>query len=151
MHAVVHALHIDAENFVKIGFRSAFKVSYVRDSGVVYQDVDTSLLKYLVKSSLNAIVLGHVAAVSFRVAASGCNFACNRFGSVLVDVQHADAGSATGKPLSDCPANAARPAGNYGKFTVEPKRVRITFQKSLPRFDLRLNLLDLLLMCALKH
>ena len=74
-------------------------------------------------SCLHTIVLGYVAAIGFRVAASGCNFACNRFCSVLVDVQHADAGSATGKPLSDCAADAASPSRNYGKFAVEAKRV----------------------------
>jgi hypothetical protein len=104
----------------------------VRNSGVVHQDVNTPLLKYFVKSCLNTIALGHVTAKAFRVAATGCDFACNRFGSVLVDVHDADPGSAAGKPLSDCAADAATASRNHGKFAVELKKVRITLQKRPP-------------------
>jgi len=84
-------------------------------------------------------MLGHVTTIGFRVPTTGCDFTRYRFGSVLVDVQYADAGSATSEPLSDCAADAAGPAGNYGKFAVKPERVRIPLQKRPPRFDLTLE------------
>jgi len=95
----------------------------VGNSGVIYQDVDASLLEYHFENRLHALLPGHVAAIGFRVPATGYNLACNRFGSILVDVQQADAGSATGKPLSDCPADAAGPSRNHGKFAVEAKNL----------------------------
>jgi len=84
-------------------------------------------------------MLGHVTTIGFGVPTTRRDFTGNRFGSVLVDVQDADAGSATSEPLSDCAADAAGPARNYGKFAVEPKRVRIPLQKRPPRFDLTLE------------
>jgi hypothetical protein len=85
--------------------------------------VNTPLLKYFVKRCRNRIALGHVAPVGFRIAATGCDFACSLFGSVLFDVQHEDAGSATGKRLSDCTTDAASPSRDYGKFAIQAKRV----------------------------
>src|SRR5580692_80936 len=123
MHAVVHALYVYGVDSVKIGFRSTIQAAHVGNSGVIHQDVNPSLLKYFIENCVNTSVLGDVAAVGLRVRAIGCDFAGNRIGSVLVDVQHTDAGSATGKSLSDRAADAASPSRNHGKFAVEAKRV----------------------------
>ena len=139
MHAVVHALNVHRENAVEIGSRRSFQVANVGNSGIVHEDVNTSLLKHVVKSRLDTVMLGHVTTIGFGVPTTRRDFTCNRFGSVLVDVQDADAGSATSEPLSDCAADAAGPARNYGKFAVKPERVRIPLQKRPPGFDLTLE------------
>jgi hypothetical protein len=61
----VHTLDVYRENSVEIGFWSTFQVTNVGNSGVVYQDVDASLLEYLVENRVHALMLGHVAAIGF--------------------------------------------------------------------------------------
>jgi hypothetical protein len=79
-------------------------------------------LKNLLESRLNRSALGYVAAIALRISATGCYFAGNPLGSVLVDIQQADAGSAIGKSLSDGATNAATRSGDDGSLAIEAKR-----------------------------
>jgi hypothetical protein len=93
----------------------------MRDSGVVYQDVEVLFLRYFVEYNFHVVPLGHVAAIGFRVSPGSGDFVDYRLSGVLVDVQHADAGTTTRKSLRNRAPNSASPSRDYGKFAVEAK------------------------------
>ena len=110
-------------------------------------------LKYVVEDSFHVVLLGHVAAIGFRVAPGRRDFADYHLG----------------RHPRRCPARARRPrywrifAATARPMPLAPpvttaslpsrrKVCELPFRKDLPVFDSNAsNLLDLLLMRALKH
>jgi hypothetical protein len=68
-------------------------------------------------------LLGHIAAIGLRVAASGQDFGRNRLGCLFVDVQQADASAAARESLGDRAPDAASRSCDYGEFAIEAKRM----------------------------
>jgi hypothetical protein len=95
----------------------------MRDSGVVHQDVHVPVLKNLVEHSFYVALLGHVAAIGFCIAPGSDDFAGNRLGGILVDIQDPDTGATAGKSMGDGAPDSTRSSSNHGKFAIKPKIV----------------------------
>ena len=70
---VVDALHVDAKKSLEICFRRALNGSYVRNSCVVYEDIDTFRGKHFVKCLPDLRLVRNIAGVSRCLAACGCD------------------------------------------------------------------------------
>jgi hypothetical protein len=127
-HAVIHALYIYAINFVKVGFRSSFKIPDVRDSGVVDQDIYVAMLKYLVESGSRILLNRNVATICLRVSTGLRDLEYYGLGRRLVDIEHVDASTGLGEGCRDRPSNTARAPGYYGDLVSQTLRVASGFQ-----------------------
>lgn len=135
-HAVVKALHIDAENPVEIFFCRILQFANVSNTGVIDQDVDALLFEDRLQYCFYIGLACDVALMGMRLSASVCYFPSCRCHLCLIGIENVDRCAILRERLRDCPANATGTAGNDGGFAVQPECIRpLMFQSETPLFQ----------------
>src|SRR5579884_4057559 len=117
MNAVVVTLHIHSQNSIELRLARAFDTPDMRDSSVVYQNIQRALSRNLAKSGEHLRLICDVALVRRRGAASAHDFAGNGFRVILIQIQNPDPGSVLRKLERDGASNAAAAAGDCGRLS----------------------------------
>ncbi len=137
LHAVEKTLHVDFEKFVEIAFRCRFQAANMRNSSVIYKDVDGFFPKQLIENSFDVFAARHVTLKGAGIASGIHDIKSNHFCLFLVDVQNSNASPASREPLDyGAPDPAAAPCDD-GDFAVQSKWfhvVRLRAQRETPLF-----------------
>src|ERR1700687_5503349 len=116
--AVVGALHVDPQNPIQVAFACIFDVSYMRNTRIVDENMNSLFDRNSFKHSHDfrlhrniADVERHLPAFLSRAMGSGLR-------SIVIQIYDVDMSSLLGEQLHDRPADPARASSDYRSFAV---------------------------------
>ena len=136
--AIVITLHIHAEHAIEILLGSGFDVTDMRNSGVIYQNMDGLALRYFFQNRSDLGLIGDVAPIRSRLSSQAGNLGGDRDSILFVDVENANCGAVCGELECDGSTYAAAAAGNDGGPAIEPEFAGLACridQSETPRFQ----------------
>jgi hypothetical protein len=71
---VVDAFYVDTEEAVEIGFACSLDGAYVRDAGIIHENIEAAQTRQLAEDFPDARLIGNIARVRLGIAAGGGNF-----------------------------------------------------------------------------
>jgi hypothetical protein len=138
MHAVVHTLDVDAVDTIEVVFGRGFELAYVRDSGVVHQNVDGTASTNLAEDVFYLLLTGDVAQMPLRRSTIFANIRDNLFGIGSIDFQNVNSRSALRKAKRNGLSNSTGAPRDDRSFAIKLKKARVVaveIQSETPLFQ----------------
>ena len=136
--AIVITLHIHAEHAIEILLGGGFDITYMRNAGIIYQNMDGLALRYFVQKRSDLGLIGDVAPIRSRVSPQAGNLGGDRDPILFIDVENANCSAVCGELECDGSTYAAAAAGNDGGPAIEPEFAGLACrigQSETPRFQ----------------
>ena len=138
MDAVIKSLHVHTQHAIEVSFRRVLCIAYVRNAGIIDQNVDTTKPENFAEPGNNLGLISNIAGV--RRSSSSCarDFRCDGFGVLCADVDNVDSCTINSELVRNRPANPASAAGNNCSFSVDAKLAAASIfagQRETPRFQ----------------
>jgi hypothetical protein len=110
----------------------------VRDTGIVYQDIDSSLFGDLPKGGDHSRLVGDVTAVRGGRFGLARDFADYCGGLFLIHIENPRSGAIAREFEGNCAPDAASPARDHGSLSVKTELISnavVFAQREMPRFQ----------------
>ena len=118
-NAIVVTLHVHSEDSIKIFLGGSFDVAYLRDPGIVDENMHVAAVSKFIQQFLYIGLLRNIANMSTGATVGFGNFSHHRRRVALVEIENADRGARCRESQGGCPPDAASTAGDDSGFTVE--------------------------------
>ena len=138
MHAVVHTLDVDAVDTIEVVFGRCFELAYMRDSGIVHQNVDGTASTDLAEDVFYLLLTGDVAQMPLRRPTILANVSDDLFGIGSIDFQNVNSRSALRKAERNGLSNSTGAASDDSGFAIKAKKLRVVpveIQSETPLFQ----------------